>query len=101
MLLDTTRHAVAIAADADIPFNYRDARELELRSAWAYSTSFKCPMRLYYGREEKHFVLSTQPTAKLATEHGLNVQAIAVDGGHNSAEGAEIKMAIDFFHHAQ
>ena len=61
MLLDTTRHAVAIAADADIPFNYRDARELELRSAWAYSTSFKCPMRLYYGREEKHFTLSTQP----------------------------------------
>lgn len=51
--------------------------------------------------EEKHFVLSTQPTAKLATEHGLNVQAIAVDDGHNSAEDAEIKMAIDFFHHAQ
>jgi len=46
-------------------------------------------MRLYYGREEKHFVLSTQPTAKLATEHGLNVQAIAVDGGHSSAEDAE------------
>ena len=89
MLLDTTRHAVAIAADADIPFNYRDARELELRSTWAYAPSFQCPMRLYYGREEKHFVLSTQPTAKLATEHGLNVQAIAVDGGHSSAEDAE------------
>ena len=39
--------------------------------------------------------------AKLATEHGLNVQAIAVDDGHNSAEDAEIKMAIDFFHPAQ
>jgi hypothetical protein len=32
---------------------------------------------------------------------GLNVQAIAVDGRHSSAENAEIKMAIDFFHHLQ
>lgn len=92
-----TRHAVAIGADADIPFNYRDTRELELRSAWAYAASFKCPTRLYYGTEEKHFALSTQPTAQLATEHGLDVQAIAVDGGHSSAEDAEIKLAIDFF----
>ena len=92
-----TRHAVAIGAESDIPFNYRDARELQLRSARAYASSFKCPARLYYGTDEKNFAISTQPTAALARQHGLDVQAVAVQGGHSSAEDAEIKMAIDFF----
>jgi hypothetical protein len=92
-----TRHAVAIGDQADVPFDYRDARELQLRSARAYAASFKCPARLFYGTEEKHFALSTQPTASLAREHGLDVQAIAVEGGHTSAEDAEMRMAIDFF----
>jgi hypothetical protein len=34
----------------------------------------------------------------LARERGLDVQAIAVEGGHISAEDAEIRMAIKFFH---
>jgi dipeptidyl aminopeptidase/acylaminoacyl peptidase len=92
-----TRHAVAIGDQADVPFDYRDARELQLRSARAYAASFKCPARLFYGTEEKHFALSTQPTANLAREHGLDVQAIAVEGGHTTAEDAEMRMAIDFF----
>jgi dipeptidyl aminopeptidase/acylaminoacyl peptidase len=92
-----TRHAVAIGAESDVPFNYRDARELQLRSARAYASSFKCPARLYYGTDEKNFAISTQPTAALARQHGLDVQAVAVQGGHSSAEDAEIKMAIDFF----
>jgi dienelactone hydrolase len=92
-----TRYAVAIGAQSDVPFNYRDARELQLRSARVYPASFKCPARLYYGTEEKHFALSTQPTADMARQHGLDVQAVAVQGGHTSAEDAEIKMAIDFF----
>jgi len=54
-----TRHAVAIGAESDVPFNYRDARELQLRSARVYAASFKCPARLYYRTEEKHFALST------------------------------------------
>jgi dienelactone hydrolase len=90
-----TRHAVAIGAD--VPFDYRDPMELQLRSARVYAASFKCPVRIYYGAEENHFALSSQPTAELAREHGLDVQAIAVDGGHNSAVEAEIHMAIDFF----
>ena len=75
-----TRHAVAIGAQADVPFDYRDVRELQLRSARAYAASFKCPTRLYYRTQEKHFALSTQPTANLAREHGLDVQAVAVEG---------------------
>jgi len=91
-----TRHAVAIGNQADVPFDYRDKRELQLRSAWAYAASFKCPIRLFYGTEEKHFELSSQPTASFATEHGLDVQAIAVEGGHGVGD-AKIRTAIDFF----
>ena len=90
-----TRHAVAIGAD--VPFDYKDPLELQLRSARVYAASFKCPVRIYYGAEENHFALSSQPTAELARRHGLDVQAIAVDGGHNSAVETEIQMAIDFF----
>jgi dipeptidyl aminopeptidase/acylaminoacyl peptidase len=96
-----TRHAVAIGAESDVPFDYRDARELQLRSAKAYATSFKCPTRMYYGTEEKNFAISTQPSASLAREHRLDVQAVAVEGGHTSAEDAEIKMAIAFFREAK
>ena len=96
-----TRHAVAIGNSKDIPFDYRDAKELQLRSARVYAASFKCPVRLYYGTEETHFALSTQPTAELAKQHGLDVQAIAVEGGHTSAEAAEIEMAIAFFRGAK
>ncbi len=92
-----TRHAVAIGAS--VPFDYRDP--LQLRSARVYAASFKCPVRIYYGSDETHFALSSQPTAKLAREHGLDVQAIAVDCGHNSALEAEIQMAIDFFRQAK
>lgn len=35
-----TRHAVAIGAESDVPFNYRDARKLQVRSARAYATAF-------------------------------------------------------------
>jgi dienelactone hydrolase len=94
-----TRHAVAIGDWSDIPFDYRNAEELQLRSARVYAASFKCPaQRLYYGTEEKHFAFSTQPTAELARQHGLDVQAIAAAGGHSSAKASEIGMAIKFFH---
>ncbi|SPF39741.1 conserved exported hypothetical protein [Candidatus Sulfotelmatobacter kueseliae] len=90
-----TRHAVYIGSD--VPFNYKDPMELQLRSARVYAASFKCPVRIYYGADETHFALSSQPTAKLARDRGLDVQAVAVDGGHNSALDAEIQLAIDFF----
>jgi dienelactone hydrolase len=90
-----TRHA--LVSGGYIPFDYTDPMELQVRSARVYAASFKCPVRIYYGADETHFALSSQPTAKLARDHGLDVQAIAVDGGHNSALEAEIRLAIDFF----
>jgi dienelactone hydrolase len=90
-----TRHA--LVSGGFIPFDYTDPMELQVRSARVYAASFKCPVRIYYGSDEAHFALSSQPTAKLARDHGLDVQAIAVDGGHNSALEAEIRLAIVFF----
>jgi dienelactone hydrolase len=94
-----TRHA--LVSGGLIPFDYTDPMELEVRSARVYAASFKCPLRIFYGADEHHFALSSQPTAELARSRGLDVQAIAVDGGHNSALEAEIKLAIDFFRHIQ
>jgi hypothetical protein len=90
-----TRHTLAIGGE--VPFDYTDPMELQVRSPKVYAASFKCPVRIYYGAQETHFALSSQPTAKLARDHHVDVQAIAVDGGHVSALEAEIKLAIDFF----
>jgi len=71
--------------------------ELQLRSARVYAASFKCPVRIYYAADETHFALPSKPTAELAPAHHLDVQAVAVDGGHNSALASEIEQAIEFF----
>jgi dipeptidyl aminopeptidase/acylaminoacyl peptidase len=94
-LVGYTRHALAIGSP--IPFDYRDSMELQLRSAWAYAASFKCPVRIYYGADETHFALSSQPTAELARQHGLDVQAIAVPRGHVSSKEGALPLAIRFF----
>ena len=36
-------------AKRDAPIDITNIRELELRSPLAYATSFKCPVRIYYG----------------------------------------------------
>jgi hypothetical protein len=91
-----TRHAVVTGQP--VPFDFRNPKELEMRSARVYAASFKCPVRIYYGADEQHFALSSKPTAELAQLHHLDVQAVAVEGGHNTALDAEIHQAIDFFH---
>jgi dienelactone hydrolase len=90
-----TRHTVAIGGD--VPFDYKNPIELQLRSARVYAASFKCPVRIYYGADETHFALSSKPTAELAQAHHLDVQAVVVDGGHNSALASEVEQAIEFF----
>src|SRR5258708_12157947 len=92
-----TRHAVAIGDQADVPFDYRDARELQLRSARAYAASFKCPARLFYGTEEKHFPLSPQPTATPPRQPGPDVQPTAFNAVHTSPTHPQIQMPTNFF----
>jgi dipeptidyl aminopeptidase/acylaminoacyl peptidase len=80
-----------------IPFDATEARELEVRSPLAYAKSFKCPARLYYGTKEKHFEKTTQRTAAVAKEKGLDVAATAVEGDHMSAVPQAMKLSIAFF----
>jgi hypothetical protein len=84
-------------AKKSIPFDTTQARELEVRSPLAYAKSFKCPARLYYGTKEKHFEKTTQRTAAVAKEKGLDVVAAAVEGDHMSAVPAAMKLSIAFF----
>lgn len=90
-----TSHTLYIGGN--VPFDFKDPMELQLRSARVYAASFKCPVRIYYGADETHFALSSKPTAELAQKNHLDVQAVAVDGGHNSAEPLEMQKAIEFF----
>jgi dipeptidyl aminopeptidase/acylaminoacyl peptidase len=90
------RHAPAPFARI-LPFDKSEPRELQVRSPLAYAASFKCPVRIYYGSEEKHFHLTSPRTAMLAKERGLDVEAREVEGGHASSVSPAMKLSIDFF----
>ena len=80
-----------------IPFEIMELRELEVRSPLAYAKSFKCPTRIYYGTKEKHFEKTSQRTAAVAKEKGLDVQATAIEGSHMSAVPEAMRQSIAFF----
>ena len=84
-------------APEQIPFDASDPHELELRSPLAFATSFKCPARLFFGTDEPHFRLSSERTAELARAAKLDVEAHAIEGGHESAVPAAMEQAIAFF----
>lgn len=80
-----------------VPFDPEDDDELRMRSTLAFATSFKCPARLYFGEEEAALDAPTRETARLARASGLDVQAVAVPGGHVTMTTLAIPMAIAFF----
>jgi dipeptidyl aminopeptidase/acylaminoacyl peptidase len=86
-------------ASGHVPYDLADPREAQMRSPLAYAASFKCPVRIYYGSEENYFDLTSRRTAELARAHGLDVEALAVDGNHNTHVPASIKLSIQFFRH--
>jgi dienelactone hydrolase len=80
-----------------VPFDKKDKKEFEMRSPLAYPKSFKCPVRAYYGSEEIIFEFSLKKLAEKATAAGLDVQAIEVDGDHETAVPPAMRQAIAFF----
>ncbi len=78
-------------------FDQSDPRELQLRSPVAYSTSFKSLIRMYFGDQERWATLSTQRTAGLAKQKGLDVEAIEVPGDRFSSVPEAIRKSIEFF----
>jgi len=84
-------------AARDVPVDITDLRELQLRSPLAYVTSFKCPARMYYGSQEPHLQPMSRRAAALAKAHGLDVEAIEVEGDHSTSVPPAIKHSIAFF----
>jgi dienelactone hydrolase len=80
-----------------VPFDTRDNREFAIRSPLAYPRSFKCPARLYYGSEELLFSRPTNRLAEKATAAGADVQAVEIDGDHNTSVPAAMRHSIAFF----
>jgi dienelactone hydrolase len=81
----------------DVPIDRSNKRELQMRSPLAFPRSFKCPFRIYYGDSERFFKKSSEQTAKLARDAGLDVQAVSVPGDHESSVDPAMRQAINFF----
>lgn len=80
-----------------IPFDPSDREEFRLRSPVAFATSFLCPTRLYFGDEELWLQNPSRRTAILARRAGLDVEAIELPGGHDSAVPDAIVHCLRFF----
>src|SRR5262245_22029643 len=80
------------------PFNYNDIPEIRMRSPVAWATSFKCPVRLYYGTDEEwSFGSYSKETAKRAKTKGLDVEAESVPGNHFTHVQTAIRRSVVFF----
>ncbi|WNG13559.1 alpha/beta hydrolase family protein [Cystobacter fuscus] len=108
MATDTFRAATSLSGSPDqfgftqgrpflVPFDPADQREFLIRSPQAFATSFQCPVRIFYGSEEKGFAASSQDTAQRAAAKGADVKALAIPGNHFSAVPEEIRQSIAFF----
>lgn len=79
------------------PYDLSNDDEVQIRSPLAFATSFKCPIRLYWGDREPYFSKATRETARRAKAAGLDVEAIQVEGDHGSMFGPASQRAIAFF----
>jgi dipeptidyl aminopeptidase/acylaminoacyl peptidase len=75
----------ARGAKENAPFDVTNPKEVRIRSALAYASSLKCPIRIYYGTKEEYFAISAPRTAELAKQSGVNAEAVAVNGDHGSS----------------
>jgi len=90
--------AVSKLLKEEARFDLNDPREFQVRSPLAYAGSFKCPARLYYSNQAwEHMHLTSQRTAEVAKERGLDVEAILVEGNHFSMVRPAMKQSIEFF----
>jgi dienelactone hydrolase len=80
-----------------VPFNPRKPDELKVRSPLAFATSFRCPVRAYYGSAESVFAAPTAQLAELARQKSLDVLAVPVPGDHVSHVAEAMKQSIAFF----
>jgi dienelactone hydrolase len=83
---------------AEVVFDPKDSRELQVRSPLAYVYSVKSPVRLYYSYEAS--VIAQRPSqrfAELARARGADVEASRVWGSHMSHVARAMPRSIAFF----
>jgi dipeptidyl aminopeptidase/acylaminoacyl peptidase len=68
-----------------------------MRSPLSFASSFKCPLRIFHGSEEKRLASPGTLTAARARKAGLDVDAAAVPGDHFSALPEETRRSLAFF----
>ena len=68
-----------------------------MRSPLAWAESIKCPIRLFYGTKETYFAVATPAMAMAAKEHGIDAEAVAVEGDHGSNGDKSVILALQFF----
>jgi dienelactone hydrolase len=83
------------------PFDTSDIRESEMRSPVVYASSFKCPVRIYYGHQELWAVSDSGTTAARAKQAGLDVEVNVVPGDHMSCVPEAMRRSIEFFRQQQ
>jgi hypothetical protein len=96
----TQRDLIPFDPGAMAPFQALDPKvqkEYQMRSPLAFATSFKCPVRMYFGNEEVIFRNSTSKTAVLAKQKNLDVEAVEIPGDHMSAVEPAMQQCIEFF----
>ncbi len=76
---------------------HNDWREVFIRSPEAYATSFKCPIRFYYGNQEIVIIRPNQRTGESASAAGLDAKAVQVPGDHFTSVPPAIRKSIPFF----
>ncbi len=79
------------------PFDPDQIDEFRMRSAVAFATGFRCPLRMFYGEDEFWLHSPTLRTVALAQGAGLDVRAVELPGGHDSVTPASAAAAISFF----
>jgi dipeptidyl aminopeptidase/acylaminoacyl peptidase len=80
-----------------ICFDVSNPREFEMRSPLSFASSFKCPVRIFHGSEEKRQANPAALTADRASKAGLDVVASAVPGDHFSSLPEETRRSLALF----
>jgi formylglycine-generating enzyme required for sulfatase activity/dienelactone hydrolase len=88
--------------DWGLPFDKSDPREIYLRSPLPYTSSLKCPLRIYLHDAERdllgdYFTLLTRRMVAMAKNRGMDVDWVAVEGDHMSHVPAAMRQSIGFF----
>jgi dipeptidyl aminopeptidase/acylaminoacyl peptidase len=81
----------------DIRFDAAEPQEFDMRSPLSFATSFKCPVLMLHGSEEKKANAAVRLTAERAEAAGLKVKHGIVEGGHTSAIPGEVAESLRFF----